>query len=338
MCGENRRLRHIITIPRIRVLLRRGNASVILNNVRRLARLALFFSLGFVILFLFAAGMRFLAIRLEWIKTLSRQGEAILTELIAAARWALSFSLYGGILAGLSYSVRKKIAMPAALLCVGLLGLGFVCGASIALDSWEQVPPETRPAQLLGGPGLILANSRQPSSAVMVLLEGEPNGARVMAIPGKPLEYQAEYAGKDPSLVSLPAAPFEDNSPWFLKSLAIDLRLNAEKLRQLFNAGLGPFLLYTGALIFLLCSLSFILKFSAWPLLSLCLGCLTFRGVLALEIFVNSREMQDVFDSFLRDRLPLPLAVPLIFCGIGIVACLYSFLVYLAKRQGERAA
>jgi len=154
-----------------------------------------------------------------------------------------------------------------------------------------------------------------------------------VATPGKPLLYQAEFAGKDLAAVSLPPAPFSDETPWFLKSLAIDLRLNAEILRQHFNQGQTAFLIYTGSLIFFLCSLMFILKLSAWPLANLFLGCLAFRGVLALEVFFNTPEMQDVFDSFLQDRLPLSMAVPLIFCGVGVLFYLYSFLVSLAQRQ-----
>ena len=304
-------------------------------------------------------GMRFLAIRLEWIGTLSLQPGAILTMLITAARWALSLGLYGGILLGLSFAVREKVFMPAAVFCMALLGLGFAYGVSCGLDSWEKVPPEKEPAQLLGGPGLILANSRLPSGGgrisdatltgaysagssgtSLVLLRGpsEPGRARVVAIPGKPIAYQAEFTGRDPASVSLPPVLFGDESPWFLKSLVIDLRLNAENLRMLFNEGFLPFVLYTGALVFLLCSLSFVLKFSAWPLVSLSLGCLAFRGILALETLFNSPEMQDIFNAFLQNRLPVQLAVPLIFCGVGFLAYLYSFLVYLAKRQGEHAA
>jgi hypothetical protein len=168
-----------------------------------------------------------------------------------------------------------------------------------------------------------------------VLLKGpaEAEKARVVAVPGKPMLYQAELAGR--ATARLPPVPFSDNSPWFLKSLAIDIRLNAENLQQRMNEGLAPFLLYAGALIFLLTSAMFILKFSAWPLANLFLGCLAFRGVLALETFLNSPDMQIVIDSFLQNRLPVTLAVPLIFCGIGLLAHMYTFLVFLTKKQAR---
>jgi hypothetical protein len=307
--------------------------------VRKIARLVVFFSLSFASLLLVSTGMRFLAIRLEWVKSLSSQPLSTLAVLIAAARWAMSFGLYGGVLLSLSYAARERIFAPAAAVCITLLALGFACGIGQGLESWENVPSAGVPTRPLGGPGLILGGSERPSSTAIVLVRGpaEPGGARVVAVPGRPMQYHAVFAGKDP-LDGLPPAPFGDGSPWFLRSLAIDLRLNAENLQRLAGEGLAAFLEYAGALIFLLCSLSFVFKLSAWPLANLFLGCLAFRGILALETFFNSPEMQDVFDSFLQGRLPLTHAVPLIFCGVGLLACLYSVLVYLARKQGAYAA
>jgi len=321
----------------IRVRLRSYLSRVKLNIVRKLIKLVLFFSLSFTVLFLVSTASRFLALRVEWIRMLSQEQETVLRELIAATRWALSISLYGGILIGLSYVVRKELFAPPAILCVALLTIGFTYGIGQIIDGWENVPPERTPTRSLGSPGLILANTVRSTSTVIVLLQGpaQPAGSRVVATPGKSMLYQEEFAGKDLATISLPPAPFRDDSPWFLKSLAIDLRLNAEILRQRLNGGPLSFLIYTGSLVFFLCSLMFILKLSAWPLANLFLGCLAFRGVLALEIFSNTPEIQDVFDSILQNRLPLSIMVPLIFCGVGILIYLYSFLVFLAKRQSD---
>jgi len=299
----------------------------------------LFYSLSFAILFLVATGLRFLELRIEWIRALSQEREAILVEIITAARWALSLAVYGGILLGLSYAVRREVFALTAIPCIALLTIGFTFGIGQLLEDWEHVPPAKILMQPLGKPGLILSNNVRPAGTVLILLEGsvKPDGSRVVATPGKPLLYQEKFPGKDMSLLSLPPAPFSDNCPWFLKSLAIDLRLNAQNMRRQINAGLLPFLMYAGTLVFLLCSLMFILKFSAWPLANLFLGCLAFRGVLALELFFKTPEMQDVFDSFLQNRLPLSWVVPLIFCGVGLLAFLYSFLVYLVKRQSNYA-
>jgi len=299
----------------------------------------LFYSLSFAILFLVATVLRFLELRIEWIRALSQEREAVLVEIITAARWALSLTVYGGVLLGLSYAVRRGVFALTAIPCIALLTIGFTFGIGQLLEDWEHVPPARISMQPLGKPGLILSNNVRPAGTVLILLEGtaKPDGSRVVATPGKPLLYQEKFPGKDMSLLSLPPAPFSDNCPWFLRSLAIDLKLNAENVRRQVNAGLLPFLVYAGTLVFLLCSLMFILKFSVWPLANLFLGCLAFRGVLALELFFKTPEMQDVFDSFLQNRLPLSWVVPLIFCSVGLLAYLYSFLVYLVKRQSNYA-
>ena len=293
------------------------------------------FSLSFAALFLVAAGLRFLAIRLDGAGAMFRRPVSALADIIAAGRWALSLALYGGILLGLSYAVRDKVFAPAAALLVGVLGLGFTYGIAFALDSWERVPPEREFSRPLGEPGLILTSPRRPGGTAVVLLQepSDPDGARVVAVPGQPLQYQPEFAGRDP--LSTPLELLEDGNPWFLRSLAIDLQLNANRLNRLFAQGLEPFMVYTGALIFLLCALSFIMKMSAWPLVSLFLGCLAFRGVLSLEVFFNSPEMQEAFGSFLQDRLEPEWATPLIFGGFGLLVYLYSFLVFLARRQSK---
>jgi hypothetical protein len=305
--------------------------------VKKLIKLALFFSISFAILFLVAAGMRFLAIRVEWVKSLSNQPQAVLTGLIAAVRWALPLALYGGMLLGLSYAVRYKVFAPLAIPCMLALSAVFVCGVTILAKNWENIPPEKNLPQHLGGPGLLLSNPNRQTGTVIVLLQGpaEPDRARVIAVPGRPLLHQAEYTGRDS--ISLPPAPFVDNTPWFLKSLAFDLRLSAENLQARFDqrssAGLVPFLTYAGALIFLLSSFWFVMKFSAWPLANMCLGCLIFRGLLALETFFNSSEMQETFSSFFQNRLPASFVAPLIFCAFALLAHLYSFLEKKKKRQ-----
>jgi hypothetical protein len=305
--------------------------------VRKLVKLVIFFSLSFAVLLLISTGLRFLVLRVEWVRMLSLEQEAMLVEIIAAARWALSFGLYGGLLLGLSYIARNRVFVPLAIPIVAVMTLGFIFGIDEALKSWENVPPSKNFTRPLGGPGLMLANSTRSSGTVIVLLEGpeKPGGSRVVAIPGEPLLYQEEFAGRNLPAINLPPAPFADDTPWMLNSLAIDIRLSSENMRQLLNKGLDDFLIYVGALIFFLSSLIFIFRFSAWPLANLFLGCLAFRGVLALEIFFNTPDMQEVFDSFLQNRLPVSLAVPLIFCAVGLLAHLYSFLIFVAKKRSD---
>jgi hypothetical protein len=70
---------------------------------------------------------------------------------------------------------------------------------------------------------------------------------------------------------------------------------------------------------------------SAWPLANFFLCCLAFRGVLALEILFYT-ELRESITSILH-FLPASLTVPAIFCGIGLLAYLYSFLLHLAKKK-----
>ena len=303
--------------------------------MKNLAKLVLFFSLSFAVLFLVSAGIRFLALRVEWLRHVPQQPETVLPALIAAAHWALSLALYGSLLLSLSYIARGRYFVPLSIVCLFVLSVVFSFGISLGLDRWGYVAPAQNQPRLLGEPGLILANNLSSSDTAVVLLNGptEADGPRVVATPDRALVFQEQAPSLSPT--SLPPVPFRDESPWFLKSLAIDIRLSGQQMQQRYSEGIFPFLIYTGALIFFLSSLGFILKLSAWPLANLFLGCLAFRGILALETFFNTPEMQDVFASFLKDRLPSELAVPLIFCGFGLLVHIYSILVYAAKRRKD---
>jgi small-conductance mechanosensitive channel len=301
--------------------------------MKKLARLVLFFSLAFAVLFLASTGLRFLAIRVNWIRTLPREPETMLSELVMAARWALSLGIYGSLLLTLNYAAEKRIFAPLTTLSLLILSLGFSFGLSAALERMDNVPPARDIAKPLGEAGMIL--TRNDISIVLLRGPEEARGPRVVAIPGRPIFYQAEPVGPNNTVLSLPPIPFRDESPWFLKSIAIDINLSAGQLQSHYRQGLVPFLVYAGALIFFLGSLGFILKLSAWPLANLFVGCLAFRGILALEIFLNSPEIQDLFESFLGKRFPLSLTVPLIFCALGALVYLYSVLVYLAGRRSN---
>jgi len=211
------------------------------------------------------------------------------------------------------------------------LSLVFCFGFSFALENWKSVPPAQSAGIPLGGKGLILSNSLNRNETAVVLLKGtaEPLGPRVTAIPGQPLLFHETVNAN----FDLPPVPFTDITPWFLKSFYIDIRLNAEIFQKRFVEGFIPFLIHSGSLIFLLCSLGFAIKFSAWPLANLFIGILAFRGVLALETFFYSPEMQDIFDSFFKNLMPVEFAVPLIFIGFGVMVHFYSFLVFIVKRR-----
>jgi hypothetical protein len=299
--------------------------------VKNLAKLIIFFTLTFIITFVIVAGIKFLSLRIDWIKNLPPKPENSLTLLISSAHWALSLSLFSSIIISLNYSVRKKnIALLSIIFVMGLSFL-FCFGISTALDHWKFVPPSQLPSIPLGGKGVILSNTLNRNETAIVLLNGtaEPLGPRVISIPDQPLVYNRVGS---PS-VDLPPVPFGDDTPWFLKNIDIDVRLNAEMFQRKFLEGFYSYMLYVGALIYLLCSLGYAIKFSVWSLANLFLTTLAFRGILALNTFFNTQEMQQVTASFLENRIPVAMALPYAFLGFGTLVNVFSFLIFAAKRR-----
>nr|AGS51830.1 hypothetical protein [uncultured bacterium contig00066] len=172
------------------------------------------------------------------------------------------------------------------------------------------------------------------NETAVVLLKGtdDPVGPRVIAVPEQPLLFQETAAS---SSFDLPPVPFGDDTPWFLKSISIDIRLNAEMFQRKFGEGIIPYFIYIIPLIFLLCSLGNVIKFSVWPIANLFLGILAFYGVLSLGTFLNLPEMQYIIDSYLNGVIPVTFAVPLIFLGFSILLSLYSVLVYIVRRKDD---
>jgi len=301
--------------------------------VRKLAKLTLFFSLTFIISFVAAAGIKFLSLRVDWAKSLPPKPETTLTLIIAAAHWALSLSLFSTILTTLNYIVRRNHFPLTSIVCVILLSFFMCFGISSALDQWKSVPPAQQSGMSFGGRGVVLTNMLNRNETAVVLLNGtsEPLGPRVTAIPNQPMTFQRTAIGN----FDLPSVPFGDDTPWFLESIAIDIRLNAELFQRKYSEGFFQYLIYVGSLIFLLCSVGYAVKFSVWPLANLFLATLAFCGILAFNTFFNSPEMQEIIGSFLGSRLPVAFGSPLLFLGFGLLVNIYSFLAFAAKRRDD---
>jgi hypothetical protein len=212
-----------------------------------------------------------------------------------------------------------------------ILAGGFGTALSLGLERAGFVPPAGNAIKPLGGPGLILARG----DTVIVLLGGpvEPRGPRVVSFPGQPLIYQEDPQGSGGTVPALPPVPFRTGVPWFLESLSIDFSLSGGQLEARFKEGLVPFLIYALSLIFLLASFRFIMNLSVWPLANLFTGALIFRGILALETFINSTETGELLAPFLGNRIAPKNMGPLLFCSFGVLICLYTALVSVAKRR-----
>ena len=261
--------------------------------------------------------------------------ETVLAAVIASAHWALTLALYGSLLLSLGFAARKQCFAPMVIICLVILSLCLTYLVFIGLSQRRLAPliqPVQNMASPLGRDGLILSHGLSRNETAIVLLRGleEPRGPRVVAIPDSPLAFQPEAPLA--AELTLPSIPFQNETPWLLRSLSMDIRFSAQQMYNHFNQGLIPFLIYCGALVFLLSSLGFIFKLSTWPLVSFFLICLAFRGVLAMEIFFNSPETQGMIGSFIGNMLPAEFIIPAIFCGLGILFNIYSALASLVKR------
>ncbi|MCL1993189.1 MAG: hypothetical protein FWG66_09605 [Spirochaetes bacterium] len=302
--------------------------------MKKLAELFLYFCLSFVIIFLAATGFRFLASWVEIARVLPQaEGGALLEVLAAAALWALPAALYGSLLLGLNYTARKLLPLPVAVLCMIVVSLAFGFAASLGIGQLRMAAAGQMHVGYIGGSGLILSNRLTVNETAIVLLYGarEPRGPRVVALPNQPLIFQEE--APPIAVIHMPPIPFTGESPWFLQNIALDLHLSSLNIERQIHGSFAQFLINTGALVFFISSLGFIFYFSAWPLANVLLGALALRGVLALETFLNTPDIYNIYAGFIGNWLPMAFALPAVLVGLGSVMHIFSVLVFILKRR-----
>jgi hypothetical protein len=302
--------------------------------MKNFARLALFSTVCFIVVFAVSALLNFLGLWVEALKTLPfRQG--LSGGFIVSGSKALPAALYTTVLLSLSYTVRRKMPAPLSIIGIFVLAFGLTLGFALGigrLDNVNLAPPAFKTIQ--GEPGLIL--SRGNTSIILLKGSGAPAGPRVAVIPGQPLIYQETSLGPDNAALSLPSLPFRTDKTWFISSIGIDFELVSREFKNRLGQGLVLFCVYAGALVFFLSSLRFLLELSRWPLANLFLGALVFRGILALETFLDTPEIEGFLKSFLGEKLLGPALTPLVFCILGTLIVVYTLLVNLARGR-ERA-
>ena len=294
----------------------------------------LFFSLSFTLVFLAAILLRFLGSWIELVRLIPIEAKP--GGDVAEAAWkALPVAIYLSILLSLSYTVRRRIPIFLAILCVTVLGCVFTLGASFGINRasvlrivFKSVSP------LQGSPGLIL--SRSDNSMILLRESSDIHGPRVVSIPGRPLIYQETHIGPNNTILSLPSLPFSDNTPWFIRSLNIDFSLSSGQLENRLEQSLLYFAVYAFSLIFLLASMRFLLELSQWPLANLFIGALVFRGILTLETFLNAQEINTLIGTFLADRLSPAFLSPLVFTVIGVLILFYTLLTRIIRPRRGR--
>ena len=165
-----------------------------------IARLALFFSVFFIISFALAGAFEYIRLAGAAAAVIPAGPPVKVGQFTGALREIVPLILYCAILMGLSYSARRGIALPAAILSVFILAGGAALGLSLGLrnlgaanaDAPLRSGGETK---TLGGPGLIL--SRWDVTVALLGDPGKGEGSRVISIPGRPLIYQETPSGPD---------------------------------------------------------------------------------------------------------------------------------------------
>jgi hypothetical protein len=301
--------------------------------MKSIAQLVLFFTICFLLIFAGAGAVRFLQLSVDAAKTIPIGPPPALEDFISALRELLPLALYITILLTLSYAARRDTPFLLATFVLLILAGAFTFGSVWGLFQAKNLKPMpgtgvSREAsfQTLGKRGLILSQR----NTVIVLL-GNPadsGGPQVISYPGEPLIYQEVSALES---AALPQAPFRNEHSFLTSGIFSDFSLTANQFESRFRSGLFSFGLYGGALILLLLSLRFVMELSSWPLANLFSGALVFRGILAFESFIDSREVQNFLRNFLGSRVPSFYISPIIFGGLGVFIMVYTILVYSVR-------
>ncbi|MDR1803518.1 MAG: hypothetical protein LBQ94_07920 [Treponema sp.] len=298
--------------------------------MKSIVRMALFFSLTFLAFFVAAVLLTYVSSLIELARVIPAGARV---EEAAKAFWiALPAALYLSILITLSYSARKKMPIKVAILSIVVFACIFTVGFSLGIDRVGALEPIFKPvAAVEAEPGLILSQS---GTRVVLLKESsEVLGPRLVSIPGEQFIYQEQPIGPYNTVLPLPALSFGNETPWFVRSIAIDLSLSARELKNRLEDNYLHFAAYAFSLILLLSSLRFLVELSKWPLANMFLGALVFRGVLALETFLNTGEINTLIGSFLGGRIPSTFVTPCAFAALAILIILYTLLTRLARHE-----
>jgi hypothetical protein len=297
--------------------------------MKNLAKLILYFSVLFVLVFLAAILLRLLGSWIDMARTIPLGAEPGVAAIELAWK-ALPVVVYLSVLFALSYAARRKIPVFSSILCVLLLCCGFTAGFSLGISRTGVLQFALKPVSALESmPGLILSHA--DNSIILLKESSETRGPRVVSIPERPLIYQEVPLGPNNSILSLPAIPFYDNTPWFIRSLELDFNLSAREIEGRFKEDFFSFAVYVFSLILFLSSFRFLMDLSQWPLANLFLGALVFRFILSLETFLNSPEINSLLDSFLTGRLAPAQITPLAFSSLGVLVIVYNLVVRIAR-------
>jgi hypothetical protein len=294
--------------------------------VKNLARLVLFFSNTFILSFLLILGIRFLFGWIEAARAIPAQSVEPAAMLASAAKASLSTAIYCAALLSLSYTARRFMPAAFSIALVFLLTFVFSFALAIFLNRLEAVE-STRTAahRTLGGPGL-----RLQSGEVTIVIAGDPADTaspRVVAMPDRDLVFQETPLPSQ----RIPPVPFYRSNSWFMTSLGLDFDIVSEQLFARLRSGLFFFCIYLFSLALLLSSFRFVFELSAWPLANLFFGTLVFRGILRLEVFLDSEETQNLIGFFAGGFIPSGFISPTVYTGLALLVIMYTLLAGAAR-------
>ena len=309
--------------------------------MNKIAKLALLYSMFFVLFFVLSALFMFLDLWINALRSIPIPHE-FSEILFFALSWAVPVSIYATILLGHSYAARKKIAAPVSIASVIVLSCIFFMVFSMGIQQFKKVDFAIELAPVIKEPpGLILSRPDRLDrydAAIVLLKEDALDGPRVISYPDQELFFLTE-PGTMMGTATAPYLPIGGSSgPWLIQSISIDFNLCARQFEERYDAGLFSLIIYGASLILLLGSLRFLMDLSVWPLANLFIGMIVFRGILSLETFLNSREIQFLISTFFLERLPPSLITPLIFTILGALVLLYVFLTSIAWGKGKKRA
>ena len=243
---------------------------------------------------------------------------------------SLSTAFYVTILLGITYAARRRIYYPAAFGIILIFVLVLSGTVYLGLDNLEKAnfslavkSPLPAPAK----PGLIVSHGMGDGNQLVFLNNPYQSEGPVVLKYGKaPLGYQSRAP-----LLGKSSLPFYTEKKGVFESIKRDFDHSSRVFFLWYRDSLVSYGVYAGSLAIFLISLGCLIDISFWSLANLIFGALAFRGVLALENFLNQGNIQDILVSFTRKIIHPSLINPVIFCTLAFLILLYSGLVYLAR-------
>ncbi|GHU41803.1 hypothetical protein FACS1894190_10340 [Spirochaetia bacterium] len=256
-----------------------------------------------------------------------------LDEIVSMIGWTLPWTLYLTIIFSMNYAWRVKSQVMVSCFFVVMLSVVFTFGVSKGFENARLMasPPLLIHEKTLGRKGMIL--HRADTSMVLLDSPSLETGSRVVSLPKKPLIYQNLPLAADGELIKAPPVPFMTRFDGIINDVIIDFSISAKTIRQRYDSGLIPFFTLGIALALFLTATGLISQIGQWPLANVFLGLLLFRGILAFDVFLNMKEIQEYLNDFFLGALPIEYISPLIYSCAAFLLFFYMLLFSIAQER-----